>query len=73
MQNNSSRARALLTINFVDYAAAFDSVNHKFLDQALEKAGASNKIRAMARAVYASASAFTTVQDVEEGKRVKTD
>ena len=72
MQNNSSRARALLTINFVDYAAAFDSVSHKFLDQALEKAGASNKIRAMARAVYASASAFTTVQDAE-GKRVKTD
>ena len=61
-----------LTINFVDYAAAFDSVSHKFLDEALAKAGASNKIRAMARVVYLSACAFTTVQDAD-GKRVKTE
>ena len=61
-----------LTINFVDYAAAFDSVSHKFLDGALARAGASNKMRAMVRAVYESASAFTTVPDAE-GKQVKTD
>ena len=61
-----------LTINFVDYAAAFDSVSHKFLDKALEKAGASNKMRAMARAVYAAAAAFTTVPDAD-GKCIKTD
>ena len=59
-----------LTINFVDYAAAFDSVSHKFLDEALAKAGASNKMRAMVRAVYASASAFTTVPDAD-GKKSK--
>ena len=61
-----------LTINFVDYAAAFDSVSHRFLDEALAKAGASNKMRAMTRAVYASASAFTTVQGAD-GKKIKTD
>ena len=27
---------------FIDYTAAFDTVSHKFLDEALGKAGASN-------------------------------
>ena len=61
-----------LIINFVDYAAAFDSVSHKFLDETLARAGASNKLRAMARAVYESASAYTSVAGAE-GKRIKTD
>ena len=59
-------------ILLVDYAAAIDSVSHRFLDEALAKARASNKIRAMTRAVYASASAFTTVQGAD-GKKIKTD
>ena len=69
---NFLRLGKSLTINFIDYAAAFDSVSHKFLDETLLRAGASNKMRAMVRAVYESASAFTTVPDAD-GKKVKTD
>ena len=54
-----------LTVNFVDYAAAFDSVNHKFLDKTLIRAGASNKMRAIVRVVYNSAAVFTTVPDAD--------
>ena len=66
------RQGKMLTVNFVDYAAAFDSVSHKFLDETLCRAGASNKMRSMVRAVYASATAFTTVPDAN-GKTIKTD
>ena len=61
-----------IAITFIDYASAFDTVSHKFLDEALVKAGASNKTRAMFRAVYRSASAFTAVADAD-GKSVKSD
>ena len=61
-----------LTINFVDYVAAFDSVSHKFLDKTLARAGPSNKMRATVRAVYTSAAAFTTGVDAN-GKNIKTD
>ena len=61
-----------LTINFVDYAAAFDSVSHKFLDETLHRAGASNKMRSMVREVYESARVFTTVPDAD-GKKIRTD
>ena len=50
---------------FIDYTAAFDSVSHKFLDQALEAAKASNKCRAIFRAVCASATARTKVGDTD--------
>ena len=50
-----------LSITYIDYSAAFDSVSHRFIDRALKEAGVSNKARAMFRAVYASASAYTTV------------
>ena len=43
-------------------------VSHKFLDEALKKAGASNKTRAMFRAMYKAASAHTIVSDVDGGK-----
>ena len=29
-----------LHVTFIDYSAAFDTVSHKFLDRALQKAGA---------------------------------
>ena len=61
-----------VTLTFVDYSAAFDTVSHKFLDRALKKAGATNKVRAMFRAVYNSATAYTTAPDVD-GKNVKSD
>ena len=62
----------MITVNFVDYAVAFDSVSHKFLDETLCRVGASNKMRVMVRAVYASATAFTTVPDTND-KTIKTD
>ena len=41
-----------IAITFIDYTAAFDTVSHKFLDEALAEAGAPIKARAMFRAVY---------------------
>ena len=40
-----------MAVTFIDYSAAFDSVSHRFIDEMLAKAGASNKLRAMFRAV----------------------
>ena len=48
-------------VTFIDYSAAFDTVSHKFLDEALQRAGESNKTRDMFRAMYAAASAATKV------------
>ena len=56
-----------LAITFIDYAAAFDSVSHKFIDAALTSAGVGNKERAIFREVYKSASAFTTVNSTDGG------
>ena len=53
---------------FIDYSAAFDSVSHRFLDEALKKAGASNKSRTMFRAMYKVGSAFTAIADTDGGK-----
>ena len=61
-----------LFVTFIDYTAAFDSVSHKFLDQALARAGASNKSRAIFRAIYNAASARTEVADVD-GKTVLSE
>ena len=43
-----------LAITFIDYAAAFDSVSHKFIDEALQIAGVGNKERAIFRQIYKS-------------------
>ena len=51
-----------LSITYIDYSAVFDSVSHRFIDRALMEADVSNKTRAMFRAVYESASAYTTVK-----------
>ena len=61
-----------ITLTFIDYSSAFDTVSHNFLDEALCKTGASNKTRAMFRAVYNSASAFTSMSDTD-GKSVRSD
>ena len=47
---------------FIDYIAAFDSVSHHFLDMALGEAGASDKSRAIFRAIYTKASAMVRVK-----------
>ena len=59
-------------MTFIDYSAAFDSVSHKFVDEALIECNVSNKIRAMFRAVYLSASAYTTVK-APDNKSVKSE
>ena len=57
---------------FIDYKAAFDSISHKFIDETLEKAGVSPKARSIFRAIYKSASAFTTSTGVD-GKQIRSD
>ena len=42
-------------VTFIDFAAAFDSVSHCFLDLTLGKAKASRKTRAMFREIYRAA------------------
>ena len=49
------RGNKKCVITFIDFEAAFDSVSHKFLDEALGKAGASRKTRTLFRAIYAAA------------------
>ncbi len=48
-------------LTFIDYSAAFDSVSHRFMDEALGEARASNKVRAMVRAIYSVATAEVRV------------
>ena len=57
---------------YIDYSTAFDTVSHKFLDTTFQQTGASNKLRAMFRAIYNSASAFTTVKG-GDNVNVKSD
>eukprot|EP01047_Picozoa_sp_COSAG01_P016259 COSAG01_NODE_829_length_13273_cov_7.729695_4_plen_124_part_00 len=58
---------------YIDYVAAFDSVSHKFIDSALEKAKASNKSRAMFRAMYAQAASVRNVDiDFTESYKPRT-
>lgn len=54
-------------ITYIDFAAAFDSVSHRFLDAALAKAHASRKTRAMFPAIYKAAAGAARVKD-KDGK-----
>ena len=56
-------------VTFIDYTAAFDSVSHKYLDYALQRAGASRKTRAMFRAIYRSAAGTARVNGLD-GKKL---
>jgi hypothetical protein len=44
-------------VTFIDFSAAFDTISHFFLDQALEEAQASPKCRAIFRQIYEKATA----------------
>ena len=61
-----------LTAVFIDYRAAFDSVSHKYVDTALKRAGASVKARAMFRAIYKAAAAYTEAVGADN-KKVQCD
>jgi hypothetical protein len=50
MDEMIERGQNMATV-FIDYVAAFDSVSHKFIDDALCRAKASRKSRAMFRAI----------------------
>ena len=52
-------------VTFIDFAAAFDSVSHVFLDRALEKAKASRKTRALFREIYRAAQGAARVKGVD--------
>ena len=55
-----------IAATFIDYSSTFDTVSHKFLDRALARAGATNKVRAVFRDVlYSSAAAYTTAPDTD--------
>ena len=54
-------------ITYIDFAAAFDSVSHRFLDSALGRAGATRKTRALFRTIYAATQGTARVQG-EDGK-----
>ena len=58
----------VIAVTFIDYSAAFDSVSHLFLDSALKDVGVPVKLRTMFRAIYLSASAYTTVATAD-GKK----
>ena len=49
-------------VTFIDFAAAFDSVSHRFLDHALKKAKASRKTRAMFREIYKAAAGAARIK-----------
>ena len=53
----------LASIAFLDYIAAFDSIDHVFLDEALRHGGASPKTRALIRSIYHGASAMVRATD----------
>ena len=50
-------------MTYIDFAAAFDSVSHKFLDEALANAGAKRKTRALLRAIYSAAQGAVQIRD----------
>ena len=54
-------------VTYIDFAAAFDSVSHKFLDEALAKAGAKRKTRALLRAIPLSTSPDGVFVDIKTG------
>lgn len=52
-------------VTFIDYAGAFDSISHKYLDAALKNAGASRKTRALFRKIYAAAAGAARIQGLD--------
>ena len=61
-----------LSAVFIDYKAVFDSVSHKFIDEALGEARVPTKVRAMFRAIYKAAAAFTTTPG-PDGKQIPSE
>ena len=60
---SNDQNETLASVVFLDYIAAFDSVDHAFLDEALKYAGASDKTRSILRAIYSKANAVVRAKD----------
>ena len=56
---------AQMIATFIDFVAAFDTVSHHFLDQALAEAKVPDKCRAILRAIYESATAMVRVTNAD--------
>ena len=56
------RAGEEAVVTFIDYTAAFDSLSHRFLDEALAEANVSPKVRRVIRAIYTSASGAVRIR-----------
>jgi exonuclease III len=61
-----------LILVFLDFQAAFDTVSHKFLDEALSSAGASRKTRAIFRDIYVKATARVKIR-APDGRTLLSD
>ena len=48
--------------SFIDYRAAFDTISHRFLDEALTAAGVQPKIRRIVKAIYAEATGMVRLR-----------
>ena len=59
------REKTECCVTFIDYTAAFDSISHKYLDNALRRAGASRKTRAIFRAIYKAAAGTARVNGTD--------
>ena len=55
------RDQLTCVVTFIDFVAAFDTVSHKFLETSLFEAGASEKTRAMFKAIYSKSAAVVRV------------
>ena len=58
-----------MMLTFIDYFVTFNSVGHKFLDEALGWAEVKPKIRATFRTIYNNVTAKTKVKSTD-GKHV---
>ena len=52
-------------VTYIDFEVTFDSVTHKFLDEAFDKAGASQKSRALFRSIYAASQGSVRIKGVD--------
>ena len=68
--DNIIRGKTNCVVTYIDFAAAFDSVSHKYrcIDSTLARAGASRKTRALFRAIYEEAQGTARTQGLDGTK-----
>ena len=63
--DNIIKGKTGRVVTYIDFAAVFDSVSHKYLDRTLQKAGVSHKPRSMFCTIYRAAEGSTRIRGVE--------